>query len=86
MKSLKVSKKYWESLNKMEQTYILNHYAKDGLSDLKRFISIAKKKFPNQIDIFFGYYCVKLKNGEAYKFSGFDTKNFKQIEICKINC
>jgi hypothetical protein len=81
MKGLKVSKNYWESLSKMEQTYILNRYSKDGLSDLKRFISIAKKRFSKQIDIFYGYFCVKLKDGQSYKFTGFDTKQFYKIDL-----
>lgn len=74
---LKVSAKYWNSLRKIEQDYILDRHRKDGLAMLKMVISDARKQLPN-FDKISGYGIVE-KDGQTYKWSGDMTRKFHKV-------
>ena len=75
---LKISEKYWTSLRKIEQDYILDRFERDGLSFCKSVISAARKQLPN-FDKIYGYGIVE-RDGKKYKFTGEDTKRFQEIK------
>lgn len=73
----KVSPKYWNSLNKMEQDYIKERINIDGLSQLKSLLSSAKKQF-GTYDKIWGKGFIE-KDGEIYLWTGWDTKKFRKV-------
>lgn len=75
--SFKVSTKYWNSLNKMEQDYIKDRINIDGLSQIKSLLSTAKKQF-GTYDKIYGKGFIE-KDGEVYLWSGWDTKKFRKV-------
>lgn len=75
--AIKISKKVWDSLNKVEKEYILQRAETDGLSWCKMVISEARKQLPNFTKIY-GYTFVE-QNGNLYNFSGSDTRKFRKV-------
>ena len=70
-KPIKVSQKYWDSLNTMERNYVFERVGNDldGMSEVKQKLSTLKKQVPDAISVF-GRGFAKDSNGNYYEFSG----------------
>lgn len=78
MKALRISSKYWNSLNKHEQDFIIKWYSKYDLFKLKSTIKAARIKFKD-IDYRLakpGMVTTGKENNFAIYFYSFDSKTW----------